>query len=92
MASLRDLDKAVHSVARWIANLKPKYGKRVHYFVRMGAAEEIMRLPRSPDGKTCPLCGFRASSASGLVMHVLSRHKSEIVEALLRREKKGKKM
>jgi len=88
MASLRDLDKAVHSVVRWIAGLKPKYGKRVHYFVRMGVAEEVMRLPRSPDGKTCPLCGFRASSASGLVMHVLSRHKSEIVEALLRREKK----
>jgi len=78
----KDLDKLVHSVIRWLAGLKPKYG-RVHYFMRYAIRDNIERdLKPSNDGKTCTLCGRTFPNRAALAAHLVQSHRNQILSIL----------
>jgi len=80
----RDKSKILRSIARWLAGLKPVFGKK-HYFERYAVSLCITRLLGDyRGGKVCPFCGKKFKRTSSLVTHILKYHGDDIEELLER--------
>ena len=67
----RDRGKFLRSIARWLAGLKPVFGKR-HYFEKYSTAKCVMRKLGAFRGlNTCPFCGKIFNRVATLVSHIL---------------------
>jgi len=82
MLKERDIDKVLISFARWLAGLKPAWGRKHYYFEKYTSlskyAKEISNLRGK---KICPFCGRVFKKPSGYVTHVLT-HKFEVASIL----------
>jgi hypothetical protein len=77
----REEDKFVGSFARWLACLRPKMGKKEHYFERYVIPTEVLEaLKRYRGLKVCPFCNKVFKKTSGYITHLISKHKHEIVD------------
>lgn len=76
-----EIDKAVGSLARFIAGLPPRRGS-THFFLRHASPESLPRLLNLRSGKRCPFCGREFRRASGFVYHLLRVHRAELEAAL----------
>jgi hypothetical protein len=77
----REVDKIVHSLARWLAGLPPMWSKNVYYFEKYTIAKEIMRQLKPFRGtRICPFCKKRCKKISGFVTHIISKHWYDIEE------------
>jgi len=76
--TLRDEDKIIHSVVRWLVGAKPKNGRR-YYFEKYDIAKKIKeRLGKYRHSKTCPFCGRSFAKLNNLATHVLLVHAFEL--------------
>jgi len=83
MIPLRDLEKMVHSIARWLACLDPKWGPR-HYFKKYDIHRVEAELMPYLCTLQCPFCGERFTRPSGFITHVERRHWDDIVDLIRR--------
>ena len=75
------VDELLHSVARYLAGLDPKWrSARRFYFEKHAprAVEKVRSLKERASGRRCPFCGRRFSRASGFVNHLLRLHRPEL--------------
>jgi len=77
--TLRDEDKIIHSIVRWLAGARPKNGRR-YYFEKYGrVAEKVKeRLGRFRFSKVCPYCGKNFRRSNSLMVHLLLKHRGEL--------------
>jgi len=78
----RDRSKILRSIARWLAGLKPVFGKK-HYFERYAIAMCVTRVLGGYRGsRRCPFCGKLFKRTSSLVTHIIRFHSVDIEELL----------
>jgi len=88
----RDRGKVLHSIARWLAGLKPEFGDR-HYFERFSVSRCVMtKLERYRGSGVCPFCGKKFKRLTSMVVHVVKAHGYELEDLLERcREEVGRR-
>jgi len=77
--TLRDEDKIIHSIARWLTGTKPKYG-RFYYFEKYKRISKKVkeRLGAYRSSKVCPFCSVPIKHRGSLVVHLLLKHHHEL--------------
>jgi len=76
--TLRDEDKIIHSIVRWLVSARPKNGRR-YYFEKYDIAKKIKeRLERYRGSKECPFCGRKFGRSPSLLVHILLKHHGEL--------------
>jgi len=77
--TLRDEDKIIHSIIRWLAGVKPKNG-RFYYFEKYKRLAKKVRekLGAYRFSKVCPFCGITLNHKGSLVVHLLLKHRHEL--------------
>lgn len=78
-------EKILRSIARWIAGLKPKWGK-TFYFQRFAwwqcVVDRFLNDCRHYMSRgTCPFCGKRIGRRN-MVWHILKSHRYQILEVI----------
>lgn len=81
VAQKYEADKLVQSVARFLAGLKPKYGKS-YYFEKFRHADvlhKVMELKAKVKGFRCPFCGRTFKRSSSFITHIIMVHYHEVL-------------
>jgi len=77
--SIRDRDKIIDSVIRWLLGLPPKWGRKRHYFESYKISERIKeRLRRFKVDRKCPFCGKEFEKKRQIVSHIFNCHRIEL--------------
>jgi uncharacterized C2H2 Zn-finger protein len=88
MAHTIEADNLVHSIARFIAGLSPKWGNQ-RYFERRRRSlviSKIIALKERAKGLQCPFCGRKFRRACSFVSHLVTVHYHDILEYVSREQ------
>jgi len=78
----KDRGKILHSVARWLAGLKPVFGSK-HYFEKYSYSRCVIeKLGAYRGARECPFCHKKFRRIAALVTHLIKFHSEELEEIL----------